>query len=135
MKKIVIDLNILLDFLDKRDFHQQAAAILQLIENKKAQGFVCAHAISTLSYFLEKSPLHRAFSKQVITTFLDIFEVLEINESVLRDALRSPLTDFEDAIIEAASAKNSVDYIITRNLKDFQKSQILALSPSQFLNL
>jgi len=41
--------------------------------------------------------------------------------------------DFEDAIQSIAAKENAIDYIITRNLKDFQHSKITAITPSDFL--
>ena len=52
MKKVLIDLNIILDFLNKRNFHEEAANIINMCVEKKLFGFIAAHEITTLSYFL-----------------------------------------------------------------------------------
>ncbi|WP_427194395.1 PIN domain-containing protein [Treponema denticola] len=54
MKKVLIDLNIILDFLNKRNFHEEAANIINMCVEKKLFGFIAAHEITTLSYFLLK---------------------------------------------------------------------------------
>ncbi len=41
--------------------------------------------------------------------------------------------DFEDALQYYSALENRNDVIITRNLKDFQKSKIPALTAEQFL--
>ena len=51
MKKVLVDLNIVLDFLNKRNFHEEAARLIDMCMQKELAGFICAHEIATLSYF------------------------------------------------------------------------------------
>ena len=41
--------------------------------------------------------------------------------------------DFEDAVQSATAESVHADYIITRNLKDFTKSRVMAFTPSELL--
>uniref|UniRef100_A0A7C3IQI2 PIN domain-containing protein n=1 Tax=Gracilinema caldarium TaxID=215591 RepID=A0A7C3IQI2_9SPIR len=135
MKKVLIDLNIILDFLNKRNFHQEAAQLINMCVEKKIAGFLCAHEVTTLSYFLLKQQNDKVKVINTITALLDIFNVLAIDESILRDSLISPISDFEDAVVEVSSMKNNIDYIITRNISDFKLSRIPTYTPEQFFLL
>jgi predicted nucleic acid-binding protein len=135
MKKILIDLNIILDFLNKRNFHQEAAKIINMCVEKKISGCICAHEITTLSYFLLKEQKDKTKVINTITALLDIFNVLSIDETILRDSLVSPISDYEDAVIEVSSMKNNIDYIISRNISDFKLSRIPTYTPEQFFLL
>jgi len=55
MKSIVIDINILMDFLFRRDGHEKVAEVFRHCAENRLKGYVCAHEITTLSYFLNKS--------------------------------------------------------------------------------
>jgi hypothetical protein len=44
------------------------------------------------------------------------------------------LKDFEDVLQVAAARACGAEYIITRNVKHYSKSPILALIPKEFLN-
>jgi len=66
---------------------------------------------------------------------LDIFNVISIDESILRDSLVSPISDYEDAVVEVSSMKNNIDYIISRNITDFKLSRIPVYTPEQFFLL
>lgn len=132
MKKVIIDLNIILDFLNKRSFHKEAAAILNFCTEKRIAGFICAHEITTLAYFLLKENKSRSKAISTIDSILNILSTIPINESILREALISQVSDYEDAVIEVSAIKNGIDFIITRNLDDFKKSRITALTPEQF---
>lgn len=50
-------------------------------------------------------------------------------------AIASNMTDFEDALVSAIAARCRMDYIITRNTRDFRESPVKALTPQEFLNL
>lgn len=135
MKKILIDLNIILDFLNKRNFHQEAAQLINMCVENKISGYVCAHEITTLSYFLLKEQKDKTKVINTITALLDIFNIISIDESILRDSLISPISDYEDAVIEVSSMKTNIDYIISRNISDFKASRIPTYTPEQFFIL
>jgi predicted nucleic acid-binding protein len=135
MKKILVDLNIILDFLQKRQSHEEASKLIDLCYLQKIQGYICAHEITTLSYFLHKEHKDLSKVKYVISQFLDIFNIIPISGNILKNALNSNVEDYEDAVIEICAIDNNIDYIISRNLNDFSKSKIKAISPSDFLIL
>lgn len=132
MKKVLIDLNIILDFLNKRNFHEEAANIINMCVKKKLSGFIAAHEITTLSYFLLKEKKDKNKAADIISALLDMFNIIPIDEKILREALFSPVKDYEDAVIEVSSVKNSIDYIISRNLGDFKSARVQVFTPEQF---
>ena len=54
MKKILIDLNVIIDMINKREHHEAAVAVFDRCVKKHDRGYVCAHEITTLAYFLGK---------------------------------------------------------------------------------
>ena len=61
------------------------------------------------------------------------FKVIETNEELLYKALASEIGDFEDAVIEASAKEKNASYILTRNIKDFKKSMVNAITPEELL--
>ena len=102
------------------------------IENN-IRGFICAHEVTTLCYFLGKAENDKSRIKKVISSIIKRFTVIEINGELLNKALDSEIHDFEDAVIEVSANENNVDYILTRNIKDFKKSIIPAKTPEELL--
>jgi predicted nucleic acid-binding protein len=135
MKRVTLDLNVLLDFLNKRASHQEAAVIVDLCVRKKLKGYLCAHEFTTLAYFLHKEHKEAGKIKHVLTWILEVFSILPVHDAILRESLNSPIKDFEDAVIEVSSMTNKVDYIITRNMGDFKASRVKSLTPAEFLQL
>lgn len=123
MKKVLIDLNIIIDFLNKRDDHEAAVAVYDKCVKKEIKGYVSSHEITTLSYFLEKEKYERIKRNKIISNLLDNLSVLTAHEEILRKSLISELEDYEDAVIDELGLHEGIDYIVTRNLKDFKKSR------------
>lgn len=135
MKKVTIDLNIILDFLNKRENHVEAVRILDLCSKNTIECYICAHEVTTLAYFLMKNYNDTDKVKYVLNELINLFNIIPITEAILKDALHSKIKDYEDAVIEISSLRNEIDYIITRNLDDFKYSNVKALSPVEFLVL
>ena len=132
MKKVLIDLNIILDFLNKRNFHQEAAQLLNRCVEGKLSGYICAHEVTTLSYFLFKEQKDKNKVVTTISTLFDIFQIIPIDETILKASLLSPITDYQDAVIEVSAVKFNIDYILSRNISNFKLSRIPTYTPEQF---
>jgi predicted nucleic acid-binding protein len=133
MKNIVIDINIFMDFLFKRQGHENVAEIFKYCMKGNLKGFICAHEITTLCYFLDKMESDKSKTKKVISRLMKRFTVIEINEELLNKALSSEIDDFEDAVIEVSAIDRNAGYIITRNIKDFKKSIVPAKTPEELV--
>ncbi|GHV41893.1 twitching motility protein PilT [Spirochaetia bacterium] len=135
MKKVLIDINIILDFLAQREFHEIAAEIMTQCFRGELAGHIGAFEVTTLSYFLERIYKDDGTVRNILSTVLDTCSIIPTDEKILRDSLLSPIGDYEDAVIESSALQLGLDYIITRNTADFKQSRIPALPPEEFLLL
>ena len=117
-----IDLNIILDMLNKRMDHKSALAIFDFCIKKRIKGYICSHEITTLSYFLGKQKHNTMKRNRIINQLLNHLSVLTAHEQILRRALESAIKDYEDAVIDELAVNEKIDFIITRDLKDFKNS-------------
>ena len=63
-----------------------------------------------------------------------IIEVIGIDSHKLISALsNSEFSDVEDCLQTECAKQFSADYIITRNIKDFEHSPVPAITPDEFL--
>ena len=132
--KVLVDTNIILDVLLNRKPHVAASAqILAYIEESKLEGFICATTVTTIHYLLECS-LEKQAARQAIQRLLHLFEIAPVNRPVLQEAVLSKISDYEDAVIEQAALLVQADVIVTRNTKDFKKSNVKAMDPSELLS-
>lgn len=133
--KVLIDTNVVLDvLLDRKPFVDASARVFGLSEQSRVEGFVCATTMTTTEYLLSQS-FSGHESRQLLWKLLTLFEIATVNRPVIERALRSPIKDFEDAVLEEAGQVAGVDAIITRNIKDFRRARLKILDPIQFIVL
>jgi len=134
MNKVLIDTDVILDFIfDRKPFSEHASKIFSLCELKMIQGFVTPVIYSNVYYLLRQTAKHEKVIEK-LKLLLTITEVLIIDKEVLVLAMNSKFKDFEDAIQNYAAIKaQTVDTILTRNLKDFRNSEIGVMSPEDYL--
>jgi len=135
MKKVLVDTNILIDLLaDRQPFSKFAIEIFSLAQNNKVKLFTSSHSYATAHYLLKKY-MSEADLRKALISLLDFIELVPIDTTIIKKSLLSKHKDFEDAIqIFAASAVDRVDFIVTRNLKDFKDAGITVLPPDELLN-
>ena len=136
MKKILIDTDVILDFFfDRKPFSENSSIILSMCERKHIQGFVTPVIISNSYYLLRRTAQHNKVIDK-LKQLLSITDVLNMNKQIVENALNSDFKDFEDALQNFAAVSNGdIDVIVTRNVKDFKKSEIAVLTPESFLKL
>ena len=132
--KLFFDTNIMLDLLGERDpFYLSAAKIATLADKGEVKIIVSAHSYGTISYFLSKYYGPKK-TKDKLRKFKVISEICELNSLLIDKGLNSDFSDFEDSLQYYSALKADCDIIITRNGKDFKKSQIPVMTPDEFLN-
>jgi predicted nucleic acid-binding protein len=133
--RILVDANVALDVLAKREPHYAtSAAVWALAEQGKVEGLLAAHTVTTLHYLVAKH-LDRQQANVTITKLLQVFDVAAVDQDVLLKALTLSWQDFEDAVQMAAAFKAKVDYLVTRNPKDFKDKLVRVLQPGDLLAL
>ena len=133
--RVLFDINILLDVLQKREpFYQVSAQVMSLSENGTIEGFISAHSVTTLMYLLmkDKSP---EFAKVILTSLLQFLKVVKVDQSTIEQALNLSYKDYEDAVQVIAALQNSLDFLITRNPRDFPLSPVPVLQPVELLKI
>lgn len=131
MKRFLLDVNVVLDvLLDRRPFAEPASALWATAENGAAEGFLAAHALTTLHYLNAKAVGPR-MARDTTEALLSVFEVAAVDKAVLGDAVQLGWSDFEDAVTAAAARRSRCDVLVTRNPRDFKRSPVRVLSPSE----
>ena len=132
--KILIDVNVLIDAIeDRKPFNTAAQQIILYIERQYTESFVTVDSITNLYYVVHHITHSKIKTRQIIASTLKLFHILDVNESDCHLALASGRPDFEDAILIETAHRHHIDYIVTRNPKDFAHSSVPALSPADFL--
>jgi len=136
MKKLLLDTNIILDLLAKREpFYKEAALLFSLADQEKVQVFASALSYANANYVLlrENKPED---AKLILRKLRLIVQILNLDEKVVDLSLNDEsFRDFEDALQYYTALENGIEIIITRNLRDFQKSALPVMTAGQFMAL
>ena len=136
MKHIFIDTNIIIDFLaDRIPFSAPAEILFQLAKNKEIKIYISAISINNTYYILRKVTSHKR-AINLISEIEQYVIIQETNREIIRRSLQSQFNDFEDAIqYYSAVALSNIDIIVTRNIKDFKRSDLPVLSPETTIKM
>jgi predicted nucleic acid-binding protein len=130
--KIFLDTNILVDLIaDRKPFSKHAIEIFSSAEQNKTQLFTSSHSIATTHYLLKKYVEENELRK-IIFNLLEYLNVIPVDIDVLKKGLRSNHKDFEDALqMLCASSVSGINFVVTRNIKDFKTSEIAVVTPDE----
>ncbi len=135
MLSALIDLNVILDVLQRREpFYQDSAQALAAIEQGHVRGYVAAHSITTLFYLFAKDQSPKQ-AKTAISQLMQLFTVAGVDHAIINRALALPYDDFEDAVQMAAAMSIHAGYLVTRNRRDFIAGPLPAISPAELIAL
>ncbi len=130
---ILVDLNIVLDVIQKSEPHYSAsAAVLDRIVRRQVDASLPAHVFTTLHYVVEKYQSTSA-AQRLVDWLLTHFGVAPVGREELIRARALGWDDFEDAVVAAAAESNGSSLIVTRNVRDFAGSPVAAVTPEEFL--
>ena len=130
---LLIDANIVLDVLQNREgFVKESAMIWKLCETEQAKGYISTLSFANIMYILRKEftpdKIEEVYQKLCL-----IFEFADFSSSILAKAVEMNWKDFEDAVQSATAEQIHADYIVTRNVRDFTKSKVVAFTPTELL--
>ncbi len=131
--KILIDTNVILDVLcNRKEFVEDSAKIFKLCEVKKLAGYISALSIPNIVYIMRKE-LNKEKIREVIEKLSLVFDIVDLKGDDLKKAAMLNFTDYEDAVQSQQASRIKADYIVTRNIKDYKNSKVMAIKPTELL--
>jgi predicted nucleic acid-binding protein len=125
--RALVDTDVLLDVALKREpFFRDAVEVIRWAQNEPGQIGVAWHSLANLAYLVHPA-------RDFISDLLHFIEVAPTGTRAARHALTLPMADLEDALQAASGYAFDAMFIVTRNLKDYRKSPIPAITPAKFL--
>lgn len=129
----LIDTNVVVDVLVRRmPFFADSSRVLDRAERGDFTAWLCATTITTVFYLVRRH-LGATETIERLEDLIAICSTAAVNKVVIDSALRSPFTDFEDAVLNYSALTVGADCLVTRNASDFRHSSLLVYTPSQFL--
>ena len=131
--RFLIDANIVLDVLQKREpYWKDSSVIWKLCETEQIEGYISTLTFANLMYVMRRE-LDPAQIRDVLDKLRLIFRFADFTAADMEKAAEIGWDDFEDAIQAATAERIMADSIITRNVRDFRNSKVIAFTPSEFI--
>ena len=129
--RYLLDINIVLDYLQQREPWYPFAKALFLAESQeKVDLFITANTIATLHFFIRrKDSKKKALAK--IGILLRRLRLVDVTATVIALALELGLDDLEDGIQAGAAIEAGIPVLVTRNAKDFGHLEALQVLPPE----
>ncbi len=134
MEKIFIDSDVILDLLlERQPFVQQSAVVMEMAELGEIEGYASSLSMNNI-YYLTRKVIGTKKAREVIDLLIDYLKIVGIGEAEVRQALKSDIQDFEDALQHAAAQTiEGLSMLVTRNTKDYKKATVVVTTPAAYL--
>lgn len=134
MKKIFLDANVIIDFLDKSSlYHQDAKTTITIVRKHYRKPFISPTTFAISYYMFAKFISKKSSLNKIVREVFSEFEFTVEDHDIMTRVLGSEFPDFEDALQYYSADVFSVDLIITRNVHDYHLSKIPVLLPAEFI--
>ncbi len=132
--RALIDTCIVIDALQNREpFCKEAQAIFLAVANKQFTGFLTAKSVTDIYYLTHRHTHSDKETRIVLSKLFSLFELLDTAGMDCRKAISSDISDYEDAVMVESALRANMDCIVTRNIKDYTKSQVSVYASIDFL--
>ena len=130
---MLLDTDVLIDVaLDRHPHSGPASALLDRIEDGAENASIAWHSVSNLYYVV--APIRGGVNVRDFMVGLTRFvSVATTDTEAVRYAADLPMADFEDAMQVAAARACGARHIVTRNVRDYERSPIRAVDPREAL--
>ncbi|MDF5723683.1 MAG: PIN domain-containing protein [Rhizonema sp. PD37] len=129
--RVLIDTNVVLDFLQEREpFVLDAVRLFARVDTGEVEGFIAATTITNI-YYIVRRVASVMVAQDAIAQVLTDLHICEVNRTILEQAIALNFPDFEDAVQYACGMAHGVDAIITRDASGFVDAGIPVMSPGE----
>jgi predicted nucleic acid-binding protein len=131
--RVLLDTDVVLDFvLERTPYVEAAAQLLELHAKKRYQGFISS--ITPINvFYVGRKAVGAEKARLSIADLLATLEVCPVTQVTLISALDSSFSDYEDAVQYSSAVASGLDAIITRNVRDYKNSTLPIFTPAEFL--
>lgn len=133
MKRILLDTNVVLDVLFKREpFAAASSAVWVACETGVCKGYLCAITLLNVAYIAQKlDTAERVYAG--LDQLLKLFDICPVDATVLQSATHNRARDFEDAVQYYCAVASGLDAIVTRDASGFSEFALPVFTPDEFL--
>jgi predicted nucleic acid-binding protein len=131
---ILVDVNVFVDVLSGRKGFEDSIRVIDYVRKGKIDGYISALTVPLLWFLLSKWR-DSTTAKKEVREIIKGFRIVALSDKIIEGSFNSEIEDFEDAIQFFSAIEAGCTIIVTRNKKDFKKTEnINILTPEEFLS-
>ena len=129
--KIFLDTNVLIDFiLERSQFYPAAAMIVSFAVDGKIEVAVSSLSMVTANFIaVDRCKMPDEIYRKKIDFLRKYMAVCSVEDIDIYNSYDAKWKDFEDGVQYSSAKRWRADYIVTRNVKDFEENAIEVISP------
>lgn len=132
---LLIDTNIILDMVLKREKYQLTVLLFKTIDTIGAKAYITATTVTDLFYIIQRQTHNAERTYTIMRNIFKIVSVVSVTNEDVQAAFQREWKDFEDSIQYTTAQNNQMDYVITSNIKDFEDNEGNVLLPEQWISI
>ena len=130
---LLIDTNVLLDLVLKREKYQKVFELFLTIKSIGANAYITASAATDLFYVIRKQTHDVEMTYDIMERIFKLVSLLAVTSEDIEDAFYKKWKDFEDCVQYTTALNNHMSYIVSSNIKDFEEHGLQVITVSDFL--
>lgn len=132
MAKVLVDTCVIIDILlDREKFAEDSYNAVSKLMRQGDMVCTTAKAMTDIFYIAHHSLHDNDKTKEILLKLSKVYQILDTTEKDTLRAITSDVADYEDAVMVETAVSNEVDFILTRNIKDYKKAKIKIVSPKE----
>ncbi len=133
-KRILVDVNIFIDILERRMNWQNSLAVVSAVDRKLFKGYVSA-ATQMILYFRRARIRDDTVARKEVRDILVSFKTVDLGEDILEKSFDDKRFDDVEDAVQFHSALKSAEIIVTRNKHDYRRvsGEIEVLDPEELI--
>ena len=131
MKRIFLDTNILIDYIDNRVGADDAEQIFACGFSKEVLLFASSLTFANMAYIIKGRAQEEKY--EALRLMAGVVDILPLGKQEVLSAIRHPAPDFEDMLQYQCAKAGGCDYIITNDRRHYEFSDIPHFSSAAFV--
>ena len=131
MKRIFLDTNILIDYIDNRAGADDAEQIFACGFSGEVMLFASSLTFANMAYIIKGRSQKEKYD--ALKQMAGVVEILPLGKEEVMKAIAQPVKDFEDMLQYQCAKAAGCDYIITNDHRHYDFSDIPFFSSSTFV--
>lgn len=128
-----IDCNILLDLMLRREPYAYAAGkLIELTEKKQLESYLSPLTLATTHYLLQRYA-NKKLAETFVKDSVHVFSIVGMTAEATEQAITHRYKDFEDDLHYQTAVAGGMDYLVTRNKKDFMGKGIKVVTAEELV--